>query len=148
MGAGVGRRGLTTFDQWLRDGRAIWLPDQMSAEFDAYLDTLPWVVTTLDWAKMPPSEEFNVVENGRYELVSWIAKTKIGAHSHMVVWYSRDEGGLVVPLSFALANLDAMYLHYPGVRFAFGADVVQGQVIPAYADILQYGSGDKLVAVV
>ena len=135
-------------EQWIRDGRATRLPDALSQEFDAYLNRLPWLGSTLDWSKMPPSRSFDVAGKKRYELRSWTAETKIGTHTHVAIWYSRVGGGLVVPLGFAIANLDALYRHTPGIRFAFGVDFIEGQMQPMYGDLLQYGNGDELVAVV
>lgn len=133
---------------WIRDGRATRLPDVLSLEFDAYLNRLPWIGSSLDWSQMPPSRTFNSAGKKRYDLRSWIAETKIGSHTHIAIWYSGARGGLVVPLDFAIANLDALYRHTPGVRYAFGVDFIERQMRPVYGDLLQYGNGDELVAVV
>ena len=134
-------------DQWIRDGRAIPLPIDLSHDFDAYLNRLPWIGSALDWSKMPPSRTLDLAGKRRHDLRSWIADTRIGHHAHIVIWYSRVRGGVVVPLDFAVANLDALYRHAPGIRFAFGVDVSDGRINPAFGDLVQYGSGDELVAI-
>ncbi len=134
-------------EQWIRDGRANPLPVAISDEFDAYLKLLPWIGSSLDWSKMPPSRIFDLVGKKRYDLRSWIAATRIGHHAHIVIWYSRVRGGVIVPLNFAVANFDALYRYAPGIRFAFGVDVFEGKIHPSFGDLLQYGDGDELVAV-
>jgi hypothetical protein len=134
-------------EQWIRDGRAMPLPVALSYEFDAYLNRLPWIASALDWSKMPPSKIFNLVGKKRSDLRAWIAETRVGRHAHLAIWFSRVRGGVVVPLDFAVANLDAFYRHAPGIRFAFGIDVLGAQMHPAFGDLLQYGSGDELIAV-
>lgn len=134
-------------EQWIRDGRAMPLPVALSHQFDDYLNRLPWVGAGLDWSKMPPSKIFNLVGKKRYDSRSWIGETGIGRHAHTAIWYDRERGGVIVPLEFAVANLDALYQYAPGIRFAFGIDVSEEQMHPAFGDLLQYGSGDELIAV-
>jgi hypothetical protein len=135
-------------ERWIRDGRAIPLPAAISHDFDAYLNRLPWIGSALDWSKMPPSRIFDLAGKRRSDLRSWmVAETRIGRHAHIVIWYSRVRGGVIVPLDFAIANLDALYQHAPGIRFAFGVDVSDAQIHPSFGDLLQYGSGDELIAV-
>jgi hypothetical protein len=133
---------------WLEEGRAVRLPAAISDRFDDHVTGLPWAGTTgLDWSRMPASSQFNLVGKSPTEVYAWIKTTGLGRRSHMVVWYSRTEGGIVVPLQTAAEALDELYCDAPGPRFAFGAGVEGGGTIRAFfADLLQYGYGDLLVA--
>jgi hypothetical protein len=66
----------------------------------------------------------------------------------MAVWYSRGgEGGIVVPLRVAAEAPDELYCDAPGPRFAFGAALDStGAVESFFAELLQYGYGDLLIA--
>jgi hypothetical protein len=133
--------------EWLQEGRGLELPPDLSAGFDRYLNTLPWLFSGLDWSKMPRSEVINLSEANEEDLLAWAKRTRVGAHGHLAVWYSPREGGLVVPIDLGLVSLDELYLGAPGVRFAFGVDLQQAGMNAAFGDLLQYGSGDDLVAV-
>ena len=136
-----------TAEQWIQDGRGLPLPQDLSIGFDRFLSTLPWQVATLDWKRMPRSESLDLSFADRRAVLAWGKKTRIGAHTHIAVWYSVKSGGLVVPAAFGLVSLDELYWGAPGVQFAFGVDVLAEQMEPAYGDLLQYGDGDQLIAV-
>ncbi len=132
---------------WLEEGRAVRLSTAISDAFDDHVAALPWAGTTgIDWSRMPPSREFNVVGKSPAEVYAWVKATGLGRRSHIAVWYSRTEGGVVVPLRAGAEALDEFYWDAPGPRFAFGAEVEGDAVQPFFADILQYGYGDLLVA--
>lgn len=132
--------------KWLFTGRARALPDHLSIEFDRYLNTLAWLGSGLDWSKMPSEKRINVVDATPSDFAAWLAGTAIGQHSHTVVWYSAEEGGIVVPAIAGVDDLDELYWHAPGVRFACGAELQEGIVVPRYSDLMQYGSGDEIIA--
>lgn len=136
-----------TAREWIRDGRAQPLPEELSAGFDKYLLSLPWLYLSLDWSRMARAEVINVVSTDASQLHAWLARTGIGSHSHTAVWYSLEEGGLIVPTTVAIEHLDERYWSAPGVRYAFGVTVDDGQLTPAYWDLLEYGRGDVLTAV-
>ena len=128
-------------------GHALALPKELSASFNEFLSTQPWEVSNLDWARMPRSESISTVDVDRRSLLAWARKTRIASHSHIAVFYSARAGGIVVPTEFAIVSLDELYGGAPGVRFAFGVDVLSDQMVPTYGDLLQYGQGDTLIAV-
>jgi hypothetical protein len=98
---------------------------------------------------MPPSREFNLVGKSPADVYAWIKTTSLGRRSHLAVWYSREEGGIVAPLRVAAEALDELYWRAPGPYFSFGAEVEgNGNVQPFFADLLQYPIGDVLVATV
>jgi hypothetical protein len=53
-----------------------------------------------------------------------------------------------MPTSAAILNIHALYAAAPGIRFAFGSDFVDGTYCPVFEDLLQYGAGDELIALV
>jgi len=132
---------------WVHDKRAFALPTEFSTRFEQFLNGLPWLGSALDWSKMPSAQVINLASADANDLHIWLSKTRIGAHSHIAIWYSAERGGLVVPLEIGVTNLDELYREAPGVRFAFGVDLREGQLEPAYGALLQYGSGDDLIAV-
>jgi hypothetical protein len=134
-------------ENWLQQGRGLALPSDLSAGFETYLKALPWLSTGLDWSKMPRFEVINIAKSDEKELLAWARTTRVGGHKHIAVWYSLAGGGLVVPLDVGLTSLDELYLGAPGIRFSFGIDLDQGEMRAAFGDLLQYGSGDKLIAV-
>lgn len=134
-------------EQWVSSGRALALSDDVSAEFDAYLATSRWHSSALDW-RMIPHVSINVAENSVAEFSKWLISTRIGLHSHVAVWYSAEEGGIVIPREKLLPeNLDELYWKAPGVRLLFGLDLKENVLVPSYADILEYGFGDLYFAV-
>jgi len=132
---------------WVRERRAVVLPDELSRGFDRYLLSLPWAGSALDWSKMPAPQSFDLRCVDSAEFQEWLRKTRIGVHSSVAVWYSAERGGIVAPLLMALECLDELYWGAPGVRYAFGVDVEGSRMEPAYGDLVQYGAGDLLVAV-
>ena len=133
---------------WLEEGRAARLPTALSDLFDDYVAALPWRGTAaLDWSRMPASRELNLVGKSQADVFAWVKTTGLGRRSHVVVWYSRTEGGIVVPLRVGAEALDELYCDAPGARFAFGAEIESGGALePFFGDLLQYGYGDLLVA--
>lgn len=136
-----------TAERWIREKRALPLPMDFSTGFEKFLDTLPWLGSGLDWSRMPCVEAIDASDPEPRAILRWAKRTRIGSHSHMAIWYSAKQGGLVVGIEVGLASLDELYRDAPGVRFAFGVDLYLDQLEPAYGDLLQYGSGDRLIAV-
>lgn len=132
---------------WLQDGRALSLPKGMSDAFDDYVHSLPWAGTTgLDWSRMPPSIEMNVVGISPDDVYRWALGSRLGSHGHLAVWYSRRDGGIIVSLREGIVALDELFRQATGPRFSFGIDMIDGTPQPAFSDILQCGRGDVLVA--
>lgn len=79
-------------------------------------------------------------------MYEWVKTTRVASRRHISIWYSRNEGGIIVALRDGIAALDELYWDAPGPRFSFSVDVGEGIVRPFFSDILQYGYGDLLVA--
>lgn len=136
----------STAEEWIRRGRAAPLPAELCVAFDAHLSSLPWHTSSLDWSTMAPPEVIDVPSAGDADVRAWFSRTQIGRHSHVAIFYSVREGGLIVPTSVAIEHLDELYLRSPGVRFAFGLSEREGRLVPVFSALLEYGRGDVLTA--
>jgi hypothetical protein len=58
---------------------------------------------------MPVACKLNLAGKSPSEVAAWVKATGLGRRSHMGTWYSREEGGIVVPLRIAEA-LDELYV--------------------------------------
>ena len=133
---------------WLAEGRAIPLESATSQAFDEYVHSLRWSGTTgLDWSRMPSFRQIDLAHSAVEQLLRWVRTTAVGRHSHLAVWYSKQEGGIVVELDKGIAALDELYFDAPGPRFCFGVEIDEDTLRPAFEDLLQYGPGDLVVAV-
>lgn len=95
---------------WLQAGRATLLPDALSATFDTYVEHLPWAGTTsLDWSCMPPSTVLNVAGLSPADVYARAKTTRLAKRNDIAVWYSRREGGIVVPFRDGIEALDELY---------------------------------------
>lgn len=133
-------------EAWIREGRAQRLPEALSSAFDAYLCSLPWHVSSLDWSRMPRAEVINVAKVDIVRMREWFSRTRIGRHSHIAIWYSVDKGGLIVPTNLAIDSFDELYWGAPGARYAFGLTIDGDRLEPAFNALLEYGRGDELTA--
>jgi hypothetical protein len=132
---------------WLSDGRAAALPQEMSVAFDDYLERLPWAGTTgLDWRLLRNCSTFDLRGKSPADVRDWLLGTRAGSRTHMCIFYSRAEGGIIAETRVAGEALDELYQDAPGPRFSFSATLREGIVTPFYADLVQYGNGDMLVA--
>lgn len=122
------------------------LPVSFSLAFEEYLNSLPWSGSSLDWSRMDGCMVFNAAVSDGVALRAWIDRTGIGRHPLVAVWYSIEEGGLVVPRDLAIDSLDELYRYTPGVRYSFGAFRLGDRLHCAFADLLEYGRGDELIA--
>ena len=121
---------------WLEGGRASPLPSEMSQAFDDYIDSLPWSGTTgLDWSRIQPARELKVTGKSPLEVYDWVRSTRAGSRSHMAIWYSRSEGGILVQVRDGAVAPDELYWDASGPRFAFSVEMANGVVHPFYADI-------------
>jgi hypothetical protein len=139
--------GSTIAEQWVARGQAAWIDRAISESFAAYLNSLSWHGATLDWARSGlPATEINIVTSSPEQLLDWFRTTSIGHHMNMLLVYSPTEPSLLVSAESGVAHLDELFWRSPGVHFCFGADPLDGGHRWAFADLLQYGVGDKLTA--
>lgn len=132
--------------QWIGDGRGQVIPAAMSEEFDRYLNTLPWIGSGLDWDRIPSAASINVSSASESAMHAWLTGTRIGKRKYMAVWLSASKRGIIAATGVAFDCLDELYRGSPGVRFAFGIDIIDSILVPHYPDFLQYGRGDYYYA--
>jgi len=133
-------------EAWIEEGRASLLPITMTAEFEGELLSMPWVVSTLDWARLKPTAPLNRARATGEQVLQWAKRTAIGACTHMALRFNAKKPCLLVSVEDGLRYLDELFEESPGVRFCFGVDVADGKVRPHYDAVLQYGTGHLLVA--
>lgn len=71
---------------------------KISLEFHNYLNTLPWIGTTLDWTKVSePWKRFDLdgTESSEKE-ISYLEQTILRTYSHVWICYDTDKPGIVV----------------------------------------------------
>jgi hypothetical protein len=135
---------------WLEKGRALPLSEAASDSVDDYVNALPWLGTTgLDWTRMPPSRTLKLSGASPEDIYAWVKNTRAGHRMEIAIWYSRREGGIIVPMPEAAKNIDEFYWDAPGPRFVFGVDLMtDGAPAVFHEEIIQYGYEDLLVATV
>jgi hypothetical protein len=139
--------GLTTIDSWVNDGRGRPLASSVAHALHDHVNKLPWRGTTgLDWGRMPASIQLNLVGKSDDDVYRWARQASVGAHDELAVWYSRERGGIIVPLREGIMALNELYRGAPGPRFSFGVETGPSGDRVILADILQYGYGDLLIA--
>lgn len=103
--------------------KAVPLERSISLQFARYVKSLPWAGTTgLDWQRMPPSISINVAESTSEELATWIDSSRLGKHAFAAVWYSENQGGIVILRSELAQSLDALCWGSERVGFVFAMD--------------------------
>jgi len=127
-------------EAWLRDGRATRLPRELSEGFDEYINTLPWGGSRIDLMRVGPVERLDLDQASDADVAAWLARTHLGSHSHLAIWYSREKGGVVVALRDAIGHIDDFYVS-PDARYAFAVDVREGEIVPAFEDLVEYRYG-------
>jgi hypothetical protein len=133
-------------ETWIEEGRATLLPSGVSAAFGDYINTLPWVGSTLEWSRLEPFTKIDVAMASNEEVLEWTKLTALGRHSHMALCFSPKEPCLVVKLEEGMRHLDELFWSSPGISFCFGVDVSGDEPQSSFADLLQYGAGDFLFA--
>jgi len=137
---------LTSLRQtWIEQGRARLLPLRVSLEFREYVNSLPWMASTLDWSRLQYTK-INISKASCDELLTWAKSSSLGRHSHLVLFFSPAEQCLLVSLDDGISHIDELFWESPGVNFCFGADVSGDTVTTCFTDLLQYGAGDLLFA--
>ena len=133
-------------DAWMGSGRGLLVPVAVSAAFGDYLDALPWMASSLDWRRMPPSTEIDLSEASEATITKWLKGTSLARHSHLVAWYESEEEGMAIETTDGIQNLDTLFWGAPGTRFAFGANLTGNTWVPVFADLLEYRGADIVTA--
>ncbi|MEV5125915.1 hypothetical protein AB0K49_24465 [Streptomyces decoyicus] len=114
---------------WLREHDAAPQPVALSAQFDAYLSTLPWTGSGIDWRGLPHrSLALDGISDD--EVVRWARHTPLALHTHALVMDSATEPGVLC--HFEDATRDFELLSNRPELYMCGADLVNGDVQPAF----------------
>ncbi|WP_143686349.1 hypothetical protein [Streptomyces lydicus] len=91
------------FETWRRSHAARIQPAALAARFNAYLCTLPWAGSGIDWRDLPHrSLPLDGVSDE--EVVAWARSTPVALHSHVLVIDSAAEPGVVCRFADALRD--------------------------------------------
>lgn len=134
--------------EWIHAGLGVPIEEDVSRSFERYLMELPWAGASIDWRKLAPRTRVNYVQAEKLELLCWLRGTSVAKFSHLAVWYSEKEGGVILPASTAILCLDDIYWNHQGARYSFGAEEVGEGFRFHFSDIVQFGPAEHLVAFV
>src|SRR5687768_8447228 len=76
----------------------------------------------VDWNLVPGSVRLRWVGIADERVYDFVKKTRLGRFEQVAVWYNGREASLACPLSYAVYNLDSLYLRASGAKFLFGLD--------------------------
>ncbi|WP_330478216.1 hypothetical protein OG301_20235 [Streptomyces platensis] len=114
---------------WLHEHGAAPQPVLLSAQFDAYLSTLAWTGSGIDWRSLPHhSLALEGVSDD--EVVQWARQTPVAMHDHVLVIDSATEPGVLCRFEDAMRNFELLS-NRPEL-YVCGADLVDSDVQPAF----------------
>ncbi|MEU5051594.1 hypothetical protein [Streptomyces sp. NPDC021096] len=114
---------------WLDEHGASAGPAALSAEFDAYLCTLPWAGSGIDWREIPHrSLALDGVSDDA--AVEWARQTPMALHDHVLVIDSASEPGVVCRFEDAVRDFELLS-NRPEL-YMCGVDLVGAEVRPAF----------------
>ena len=102
---------------WVGEHDAVVVGPEKAAEFEAVLDALPWIATSLDKLAIGGL----MTRDDASDLADQVRQARLGRHTHAYVMYDPDSPGLIAPLADVLADLDLLYWQAPGYRYLCGA---------------------------
>lgn len=114
---------------WLDEHGASAGPVSLSTGFDAYLCTLPWAGSGIDWGELPHrSLALGGVSDDA--AVEWARRTPMGTHDHVLLIDSASEPGVVCGFEDAVRDFELLS-NRPEL-YMCGVDLVDGEVRPAF----------------
>ncbi|MBD0742334.1 hypothetical protein [Streptomyces sp. CBMA152] len=106
----------------------------LSAEFDAYLCTLPWAGSGIDWRELPHrSLALGGVSDD--EAVEWARQTPMALHDHVLVIDSASEPGAVCRFEDAVRDFELLS-NRPEL-YMCGVDLVDGEARPVHHHFIE-----------
>ncbi|MFK0264308.1 hypothetical protein ACIQU1_23740 [Streptomyces angustmyceticus] len=121
-------------ETWLREHGAEVQPVLLSAWFDAYLSSLPWKGSGIDWHDLPHgSLALDGVSSE--EVVDWARQTPVAIHSHLLVIDSATEPGVVCQFTDAMRDFELLS-NRPEL-YICGVDLVNGKVQPTFEHFIE-----------
>jgi hypothetical protein len=106
----------------IAQGAVTTLPLELSRSFEQHLAAhYPLQPEqAVDWNLVSGSVRLRWVGIADERVYSFVKKTRLGPFEQVAVWYNGREACLACPLSFAVYNLDSLYLRASGAKFVFG----------------------------
>lgn len=123
--------------EWMSQHESLLVDPGVSAEFERYLEGLPWAPSRLDWTLIE-HVEFDMAESWESAVVEFAAQTPLSRHSHVMCMYSGSEPSLVGLRDEVLRDVDLIYSSSPGARYFCGVDMVSGAPVPAFEDFAEF----------
>src|SRR3954468_23414062 len=97
----------------------------VAREFAGFLESrYPFVPVTgysIDWARVPGSRRLRWDTASPDEVVEFVNRSPVGAHSEVAIWFRRSEPCYVCDRAFAASRLDELLAPVFGERYVFGA---------------------------
>jgi len=107
---------------WIEEGKASVAGTSLCRQFHAYLLSLRWLPSRVDWNNLE-FEELDLESADEAALVQLAASTRIARHNAVMVMYTPDEPGIICDFELAITNLDYLYWKASGYRYLCGADM-------------------------
>jgi hypothetical protein len=127
--------------RWIAvEGGSIADPD-VSAAFVAYLNTLPWTGSHLDWQILGGSSHILAED---FDAVAWARQRRIGQHEYALLIHSASQFGLVASLEAIIGSIDFLLRKTPGAHYVCGCDSID-PLTPAFADFVEYDGIEYLI---
>ncbi|HEV7951242.1 MAG TPA: hypothetical protein VGP24_15885 [Glaciihabitans sp.] len=113
------------------------LDQGFSSELEAYLNTLPWAGSHVDW-RLVNHHSLELPEEPDAEFLKRCRRTPWGRHDYLMIMYSGQEPAILCSITDAVPDMDLLYSGAPGTRFACGAYVVGDAVTLSCSDFVEY----------
>ncbi|TJZ54408.1 hypothetical protein FCH28_14835 [Streptomyces piniterrae] len=119
---------------WLHEHDAAPQPVTLSAQFNAYLSTLPWGGGGIDWQDLP-HHSLRLDGVSDEDVVNWARQTPVALHRHTLIIDSASEPGVVCRFEDAMRDFELLS-NRPEL-YSCGVDLVEGEVQPAFDHFIE-----------
>ncbi|MFI9105525.1 hypothetical protein ACIGXA_33965 [Streptomyces fildesensis] len=119
---------------WLDEHGASAGPLPLSIEFDAYLCTLPWAGSGIDWRGIP-HRSLGLDGVSDDDAVAWARETPVALHRHVLMIDSASEPGVICSFEDAIRDFELMP-NRPEL-YLCGVDLVNGEVRPTFGRFIE-----------
>ncbi|MFH8570727.1 hypothetical protein [Streptomyces sp. NPDC017993] len=134
---------INEIEPWLRKHGAEVQPTFLPTQFHAYLSTLPWAGSGIDWRDLP-HRSLGLDDVSDEAVVDWARRTPIALHSHSLIIDSASEPGVLCRFEDAMRDFELLS-NRPEL-YICGVDRVDGEVQPAFDHFIERRSFMTLIA--
>ncbi|MGW7485838.1 hypothetical protein [Streptomyces sp. NPDC054786] len=120
---------INQIEPWLHEHGAEVQPVLLSTRFNAYLSTLLWAGSGIDWRSLP-HRSLRLDDVSDEGVVNWARQTPVARHSHSLIIDSASEPGVVCRFEDAIRDFELLS-NRPEL-YICGVDLVEGEVQPAF----------------